>query len=587
MPRAQAAIDLSKRIFIRQVSVNSYKCFTQDGCTVTLNVPNGTPGSGLTILVGANGVGKTSILEALNLVTEGTFTVQNRLKAFDFHKEEDALRFEIRFDKPCQYKMPDIYRGSHFACNGVIMQASFRDHKSPGRLLSPALRISTLAATPDIKYTNQGGNKGGTIEEYHKSYDDSKLDEPINIFYFDKARARHITSGTFTTTFDRIVDDLNWKFLKGARANATERQAMQELGSNFEKKILELTGSPAGKRSIEETKKFFGRDDLGNIGINLLALQWPFSNAFFASKEAGSLAQIPVAKLGSGIEMVFTLHLLRAISEQSKGSVIYLIDEPELSLHPQAQRKLLELLVEESTTKQVVIATHSSHFVDPSLITKIVRFRTTKDGPIIPYRVTDTSLIGPIQEERRVFFRRHRDLFFTDQALFVEGIDDYERYGSFCERNGFPELVDRLVMMNGSDSTFSFEALCKQLGISFVALVDRDFSVKRSFWARERNRSYMARVLRFIKDKGIGFDEPAFQVALNTELIETLRNDDHQAEVYMHDGTQLLKVKGKDIFVLRDGEVCDYLDANGDAINEAKKNELLAIFDAARYRLLN
>ena len=69
--------------------------------------------------------------------------------------------------------------------------------------------------------------------------------------------------------------------------------------------------------------------------INIL---WPFSDAFFALREENEANQIPVAKLGSGIEMIFTLLLLRSISNQSKGSIIYLIDEPEISLHPQAQK---------------------------------------------------------------------------------------------------------------------------------------------------------------------------------------------------------------------------------------------------------
>lgn len=42
---------------------------------------------------------------------------------------------------------------------------------------------------------------------------------------------------------------------------------------------------------------------------------------------------------------------------------ILIIDEPELSLHPQAQKKLSDLLSEEAKDRQIIICTHSPYFV--------------------------------------------------------------------------------------------------------------------------------------------------------------------------------------------------------------------------------
>jgi hypothetical protein len=109
--------------------------------------------------------------------------------------------------------------------------------------------------------------------------------------------------------------------------------------------------------------------------------------------------------------------------------------------------------------------------------------------------------------------------------------------------------------------------------------------VNRSFWARERNRSYIGRVVKFIREKGINFDEQEFQAALAAELQETPRTDDRAAETYTHGTTTLLKVKNKHIFVLQRGEVTDYLNEQGEVVDDkdgAKKRELIGIFDAAR-----
>jgi len=53
--------------------------------------------------------------------------------------------------------------------------------------------------------------------------------------------------------------------------------------------------------------------------------------------------------------------LLKNIAEASNGKIVYLIDEPELHLHPKAQEKLLGLLLEEAKDKQIFISTHSPY----------------------------------------------------------------------------------------------------------------------------------------------------------------------------------------------------------------------------------
>lgn len=568
-------------MFIKLLTIKNLKCFAEDSEVMDFNAPDGkTIGSGLNIFVGENGTGKTATLEAINYLTESHFAIQNKLKIFDFHKDTNKITVEVIFDQNFNYKMPETYRGQFFKCNGLCFSVGQRDRKSPGKLLSSPLSVSTSVLNVDQNYKNSEGKKGKFVEAYHKIFDAGKLDNDLNIFYFDKHRTRHIASGTFATTFDHIIDDLNWKFAKKLKDNQANKDAVMKLANDYFAKIIEIAQKGTGEKISQETKAFFNKEDFEKIRMDFINILWPFSDAFFALREENEVSQIPVAKLGSGIEMIFTLLLLRSISNQSKGSIIYLIDEPEISLHPQAQKKLFQLLLQESKDKQIFISTHSSYFTEPSYIKNIVRFQKTKENKIIVHKLRDDSLASELKENRNFFFR-HRDLFFTDAAVFVEGVEDYDRYSKFCEISGFSSLLGNFYMMNGCDPTLFFEKFCTQFGINFVAIVDKDFSINRSKWARGNRKKFIIDLKQFIKDKGISFDENKLDEEMTKELSETQRTDERAVEEIDVEEVKILKVKDKNIFVLKYGEVEDYIKNDGsivDDLKESKTAELKAIF---------
>jgi len=466
-------------MFIDELTIKNVRCFSSNSMPLKFNVPDGhTSGSGLNIFVGENGTGKTTVLDALSYLTESPYALQNKLSVFDFGPNATEITVTATMDRKFDYKMPDTYRGCYFVCNGIAINIKLRKQKSRGRLLSPALATSRNVISTDDSYRNKEGEQKNKIEEYHKIFDEGRLStEEINVFYFDKNRARQISKGLFRTTFERIADDLNWKFRKSLSDDPDkDEELLGGLANQYFTSVLDIAQKGVGSKIAKQTKKFFSEDVYNNIKVDLFNLLWPFSNSFFALRDQG-LAQIPVAKLGSGVEMIFTLFLLKSLSGQSKDSTIYLIDEPELSLYPQAQRKLLALLLEESKSKQVFISTHSSYFTDPNSISNIFRFQKDNSTGIKVLPEIGGTASFDLKENRNFFFR-HRDLFFTNTAIFVEGIEDYNRYSSFCENNDLGDIPGHLYMMNGCGPTFFFEKFCGRFGIKFFAIVDIDFLEK-------------------------------------------------------------------------------------------------------------
>lgn len=363
-------------IFIKNISIKNYRCFEDDH--VKFNVPDGsTPGSGLNILIGENGTGKTTILEAINYLTQSTYASENKLKIGDFKDYNTDINIKAHTDEyRCKMSLP--YRG-YFECNGFEFKAKSRDRKKPGKLLSSPFQINSYFLNKHDNYKKENGEDSDKeIPSLHKIYSNSSIDDgEINIFFFDKNRTRQITAGNYKTTFERICDDLNWKFIKNIDKNNVDKLINNVCGDYF-KNVIDITQKSAGKKLSSDLKDFFEDDLYENLRIELLDLLSPFSNAFFAIRQEKDLKQIKTRELGSGIEIILTLLLLKNISGESKGSLVYLIDEPELHLHPKAQEKLIELLIQESSSKQIILSTQSpflfknclSHDIGIMILTK-------------------------------------------------------------------------------------------------------------------------------------------------------------------------------------------------------------------------
>ncbi len=94
---------------------------------------------------------------------------------------------------------------------------------------------------------------------------------------------------------------------------------------------------------------------------------------------------IDLDELGEGTRNLILLALLRSYAvnlrqygEEIRG--ILALEEPEIYLHPQAQRNLFRILREiASTGLQVIISTHSNNFVDTEFFDSIGLVRKVDD----------------------------------------------------------------------------------------------------------------------------------------------------------------------------------------------------------------
>lgn len=366
-------------ICIKKAFIENYKCFEEQA--FNFSVPDGaTAGSGLNILIGENGNGKTALLESINYATQNSYASENRLRINDFNDYSKPIRINIDTIEFC-CKMSAPYMGCSFDCCGIEFNARNRDRKSSGKLLSSPFSVNTSfkPKTPTYKKKN-GDDSGKEIPPLQKMYSNKNIDgAELNVFYFDKNRTRQLSAGTYKTTYERICDDLNWKFIKNLKDKNIEQLLNNVVGEYFSN-VLSIAQKGTGSKLADEMATFFGQEQYKNLGIDLIDLLHPFNNSFFTIRSEGELSQILPRDLGSGIEIILTFLLLRNISSASKGSIVYLLDEPELHLHPKAQRKLVSLLFEESKTKQIFISTHSPYLIKGCMVPEVNKIVLLRDN---------------------------------------------------------------------------------------------------------------------------------------------------------------------------------------------------------------
>jgi CRISPR-associated exonuclease Cas4 len=173
------------------------------------------------------------------------------------------------------------------------------------------------------------------------------------------------------------------------------------------------------------------------------------------------------------------------------GNFILAIEEPELYLHPNGQRKMFNVLEEISSTDQVILCTHSNFFVNMHNYQNIVIVKRDNNGP------TDTcQSIGDIFEAeegeskkrlRKVFrylslFDLSRsEMFFAKKVILVEG--DTEKFIlPFCasELAEFDKKYDLsannicVVECGGKNNIHIFMRVLNKFKIPYIVLHDVD-----------------------------------------------------------------------------------------------------------------
>lgn len=200
---------------------------------------------------------------------------------------------------------------------------------------------------------------------------------------------------------------------------------------------------------------------------------------------AHSGVRLPVSRQSNGLgQLAIFVFALRAMAQDSKA--ILLADEPEISLHPQAQRALSSAI--HSLPNQVLIATHSSNILDRADARTIVRLSCSSTG-VTASRAT--SLSAPDAERLSRFVNpQTMEACFARKVILVEGYSDRlviinlaKELGKDLDAQG----ISVLCLHGGGAIGAHLQLLGKTgIGLEVLGLCDED---KEAQWKKELQKA--------------------------------------------------------------------------------------------------
>lgn len=365
------------------------------------------------VICGENNIGKTNFLRALNIFFNHPF-IENL--------------YEPKVDIPHH-----IYEGSRGSRSNTELTGYFKDDKSDFKL------IATFKDDGEVEYKLR--NKVATFEEvksflieYHFIYIEShNIDIPTlisaalekdGLLPLDSKRAKQ----------SKPLEKLK-EFIKLSSAAISDIE--KKINDSF-KKLTDFDGILKNKSVRINFAEF---DKLRDVIKTMTSITLHDGNNH------------GMASKGSGAQRAVFISLMQFISQNSKRSVIWGIDEPEAFLQPRLQKKVFDVFQEIVLVRKqpLILTTHSQHFI------KLNNLKATH------------IFKGEIAE--RKYKRRPNEIFYEINTQPIACSSDFQKASYIKEHLGISnndgwELLPFNILVEGEEDKRYLETLFSVLGLA-------------------------------------------------------------------------------------------------------------------------
>lgn len=435
---------------IRKLKIKNFKCFS-DWFTVDFE-------NGINILVGNNGTGKSTILEAINLVLTGTYhgkNIRNELTQYLFNK--NIVENYIREDNEgVNVEPPKIIIEAYFDAE---MPSFLGDGNSEKTKDAPGI---CLSISFDEKYSN----------EYKMLCENNITSLPIEYYEVSwMSFARENITARSIPIKSAMIDTTSYTPTSGSDIYIS-RIVKNLLDDN------EIINISQAHRLMKEQ---FSRDEnIANINKKLtetsnseLTISVDFgTKTSWESSLVTQLNEIPYNNIGKGTQCIVKTQL--ALSDHKiENKQIVLLEEPECHLSYSNLNILLDKVNESVKEKQIIVTTHSSFVSNKLGLENLILLNRGK-----------TLRLGNLSNETNLFFKRIAGydtlrLLLSNKAILVEGDSDelIVQRAYMDTHNGKLPINDGIDIISVGISFLRFLEIAKLLELRVSVITDNDGNI--------------------------------------------------------------------------------------------------------------
>jgi predicted ATPase len=402
---------------LRRVELESFRAFG----SARIDLPE----SGLVLVAGVISAGKSALLSALDVIAFGDQPAQRQN-----YRSASVPRITATF------RLDDAERGTlllHATDQSLLSSAAFREVTWQFTdYLGTGLGVSELKTSwpgPDalvlLRATpTEGGQLQVEMNEVQATLSGQPPREPgltrmtigtndINVLRSQMSSTAFRPLGEFLQAWSNGL--YHFKALRpGTSSNTYPGRADQKLAPTGENLPAVLNDLYHNRREVFEDLKVLVQRIVPGIGELHLPQQGTEIQVSFTDPDSPTSA-LNLKSLGTGVEQLL---MTLVVGLTGEGPTAVILEEPETNLHPGAQRALLTLIRDWSSTKPYILATHSPVFLDASLRAEVLL--VTRQAGVSDVKSLGTESLEALDN----LGVRLSDVLSADRLLLVEGPSD-------------------------------------------------------------------------------------------------------------------------------------------------------------------
>jgi len=447
-------------------------------------------------IIGPNNTGKSNILLALYKVLGKNWVTRNSFDEQDVFREEPDrdINIDITFSEPFQWEQ---FKGVFVDIPRIqfcFTRYKIGENKGERRLQKNCIKID---GTPVYAYKNKP-KQGFRPEFYPLSTIPQEVQEKLPVIYISASRnLKYHLPKSQNSLLGTLMNDINKDFsnpentiiINKGTPNEEEIPRIEYFNYCIKEAIKALRTEEFER--LEQSIKVNALQQLGfdpEIETDKLDLFFnPLSSLeFYKSLEIFVNEYdygVNATELGEGFQNAIVIAILKAFEERRKKGALFLIEEPEMYLHPQMQRSLYKTIRKIGETNQVIYITHSPNFVtvpyfdEVIIVSKDENWTTAKQSSLEIDEALRNKFIKDLNSERN-------ELFFAKKVLIVEGSTEKMAFPEFAIRMGIDldKIGASIIEVGGKRNLIDYVELALSFDIQVGVVYDTDsfdFSGKR------------------------------------------------------------------------------------------------------------